>query len=43
MTVSSEMNLLIVGVLLVGFVVFAPEGLVGLFRKIRARTTGKAA
>jgi len=42
-TVSSEMNLLIVGVLLVGFVVFAPEGLVGLFRKIRARTTGKAA
>ncbi len=42
-TVSSEMNLLIVGVLLVGFVVFAPEGLVGLFRKIRAKYAGKTA
>ena len=42
-TFSAEINLLIVGSLLVGFVVFAPDGLVGLFRKIRARTTGKAA
>ncbi len=33
-TVSSEMNLLIVGVLLVGFVVFAPEGIVGLVQKL---------
>ncbi len=36
-TVSSELNLLIVGVLLVGFVVFAPEGLVGLFQKLWKR------
>ncbi len=39
----AEMNLLIVGSLLVGFVVFAPEGLVGLFRKIRAKYAGKTA
>ena len=39
----AEMNLLIVGSLLVGFVVFAPEGLVGLFRKIRAKFAGKTA
>lgn len=31
-TISSEVNLLIVGLLLVGFVVVAPEGLVGLLR-----------
>ena len=31
-TVSGEFNLLIVGVLLVGFVILAPEGLVGLVR-----------
>jgi branched-chain amino acid transport system permease protein len=30
-TISSEINLLIVGLLLVGFVVVAPNGLVGLF------------
>jgi branched-chain amino acid transport system permease protein len=30
-TISSEINLLIVGLLLVGFVVIAPNGLVGLF------------
>lgn len=42
-TLSSEMNLLIVGSLLVGFVVFAPDGLVGLFAKIRARLAGRAA
>jgi branched-chain amino acid transport system permease protein len=36
-TVSSEMNLLIVGVLLVGFVVFAPEGIVGLVQKLWKR------
>ena len=32
-TISSEMNLLIVGVLLVVFVVIAPTGIVGWFRK----------
>jgi len=42
-TLSSEMNLLIVGSLLVAFVVFAPEGLVGLFRKIWAKTARRAA
>ncbi len=42
-TLSAEMNLFIVGGLLVGFVVFAPEGLVGLFRKLRSRAAGRAA
>ncbi len=32
-TISSELNLLIVGVLLVFFVIAAPDGIVGLFRK----------
>jgi branched-chain amino acid transport system permease protein len=36
-TISSELNLLIVGVLLVLFVVLAPEGLVGLARHLRGR------
>lgn len=34
-TISSELNLLIVGVVLVFFVVLAPEGLVGLARRLR--------
>jgi branched-chain amino acid transport system permease protein len=34
-TISSILNLLIVGLLLIGFVIFAPDGLVGLFRKLR--------
>ena len=34
-TVSSELNVLVVGVLLVLFVVAAPEGIVGLFKKIK--------
>lgn len=37
-TVSSEFNLLIVGVLLVGFVVMAPEGVMGLIDRIRKRS-----
>ena len=36
-TISSELNLLIVGVLLVGFVIMAPEGIVGLWKKYRER------
>jgi branched-chain amino acid transport system permease protein len=32
-TISSELNVLVVGVLLVVFVVAAPDGIVGLFRK----------
>jgi branched-chain amino acid transport system permease protein len=42
-TISSEMNLLIVGVLLVAFVIVAPKGLVGLvqphFQKLRRKWT----
>ena len=34
-TISSEMNVLVVGVLLVVFVVAAPEGILGLFKKWR--------
>ena len=34
-TISNEINVLVVGVLLVFFIVAAPDGIVGLFRKIR--------
>ena len=38
MTISSAVNLLIVGVLLVGFVIVAPNGLVGLVQqRLRAK------
>jgi branched-chain amino acid transport system permease protein len=36
-TISSELNLLIVGVVLVGFVVLAPEGIVGLVQRLFRR------
>ena len=36
-TISSEMNLFIVGVVLVAFVVLAPEGILGLTRRLRKR------
>ena len=36
-TISSEMNVFLVGVVLVGFVVLAPSGLVGLFNQLRSR------
>ena len=36
-TISSELNLLIVGVVLVAFVVLAPEGIVGLVRRAMGR------
>ncbi len=36
-TISSEMNLFIVGVVLVAFVVAAPEGILGLARRLRGR------
>jgi branched-chain amino acid transport system permease protein len=32
-TISAEINLLVVGGLLVGFVMLAPNGIVGLFRR----------
>ena len=34
-TISNEVNVLVVGVLLVLFVVAAPDGIIGLFRRIR--------
>ena len=34
-TISSELNVLIVGVILVGFVVLAPGGLIGLYKSLR--------
>ena len=34
-TISSEMNVLVIGVLLVVFVVAAPDGVLGLIKKIR--------
>jgi len=36
-TISSELNVLVVGVLLVVFVVAAPEGIVGLYKRMTAR------
>jgi branched-chain amino acid transport system permease protein len=36
-TISSEVNVLVLGVMLVLFVVAAPEGLIGLIRKLRSR------
>jgi branched-chain amino acid transport system permease protein len=40
-TISSEVNVLVLGVMLVLFVVAAPEGIIGLFLK-RRRAEGKA-
>ena len=36
-TISSEINLLIVGLFLVAFVIFAPEGFLGLIKKFGKR------
>jgi branched-chain amino acid transport system permease protein len=36
-TISSELNLLIVGVVLVGFVILAPDGIVGLVQRVFKR------
>jgi branched-chain amino acid transport system permease protein len=40
-TISSAVNLLIVGVLLVAFVIIAPNGIVGLWQSLRQRLTAK--
>lgn len=40
-TISSELNVLVVGVLLVVFVVAAPQGIVGLYVKLRDKIKGK--
>jgi branched-chain amino acid transport system permease protein len=37
-TISSELNILIVGVVLVFFVVVAPEGIVGLVKRLLRRS-----
>jgi branched-chain amino acid transport system permease protein len=36
-TISSELNVFLVGVVLVGFVILAPGGLIGLFKDLRTR------
>ena len=36
-TISSSVNLLIVGLFLVAFVIFAPDGFLGLIKKFRRR------
>jgi branched-chain amino acid transport system permease protein len=42
-TISSEVNVLILGVMLVLFVVGAPEGIIGLIRRVRgSRNKGEA-
>jgi branched-chain amino acid transport system permease protein len=40
-TISSEVNVLVLGVMLVLFVVAAPEGVIGLIRKVRYGGEGK--
>ncbi len=40
-TIASEWNLLIVGVLLILFVTIAPEGIVGLLRRPAPRRRGR--
>ena len=42
-TISSEVNVLVLGIMLVLFVIAAPQGLIGLFRKLtHGRAEGKA-
>jgi len=42
-TISSEVNVLVLGVMLVLFVIAAPEGIIGFFRRSRqARVEEKA-
>ena len=40
-TISSEMNLLVVGVMLVGFITLAPRGIVGLYQDFRKKRERK--
>jgi branched-chain amino acid transport system permease protein len=39
-TISSEVNVLVLGVMLVLFVVVAPEGIIGLVRRVRRTRNG---
>jgi len=41
-TISSELNVFLVGVVLVSFVILAPSGLVGLVNDLRARVKSRA-
>jgi branched-chain amino acid transport system permease protein len=41
-TISSEVNVLVLGVMLVLFVVVAPEGIIGLFRRAGLNRRGRA-
>ena len=40
-TISSEMNLLVVGVMLVGFITLAPKGIVGLVQDFMKKRRSK--
>ena len=40
-TISSEVNVLVLGLMLVLFVVGAPDGLLGLYRRVRAHIGGQ--
>ena len=42
-TISSEVNVLVLGMMLVFFVVAAPEGILGLLRRLRALLLGRGA
>jgi len=42
-TISSALNLLLVGLILVAFVILAPEGIVGLVQRLTRRGAGRAA
>jgi branched-chain amino acid transport system permease protein len=39
-TISSEVNVLVLGIMLVLFVVAAPEGIIGLIRRVRLKRAG---
>src|SRR5918996_2768477 len=41
-TISSELNLLLVGAILVAFVILAPQGIVGLVQRLAGRTPSRA-
>jgi branched-chain amino acid transport system permease protein len=42
-TISSEVNVLVLGIMLVLFVVGAPEGLIGLLRRFRFKPAERGA
>jgi branched-chain amino acid transport system permease protein len=42
-TISSEVNVLVLGIMLVLFVVAAPEGIIGLIRRVRRKRAGREA